>query len=154
MHNTAFKDRLKIAATQKTGYYWNGKPCKATFYTAMITKNEKPLYWGNAFVGKQRQVVEITLPSRKPFYFDNEDGTGMHMIREMKGNPNAFRRGVLAPILLSIEKPNEPNNEKYHETEAVILQWLKDTNPEYYQKSLKKMEAMQKKIKQGLGVSK
>lgn len=151
---TSIKDRLQIAATKKTGYFWSGRPCKATFYKAMITKNEKPLYWGNAFVGKQRQIVEITLPSRKPFYFDNEDGTGMHMIREMKGNPNAFRRGVLAPILLSIEKPNEPNNAKYHETEAVILEWLKENHHEYYLKSLEKMEAMQKKIKQGLGVSK
>jgi len=141
---TTFKERLQTASTKKTGYYWNGKPCKATFYKAMIVKDEKPLYWGNAFAGQQRQVVEVSVYSRLPFYLDNEDGTGLHMIREMKGNPNAFRRGVIAPILLSIEQPNEPNNDKYRETEAVILQWLKDNHPEYYLKSLEKMEAMKK----------
>lgn len=152
---TTFKDRLQIAATKKTGYFWADKPCKATFYKAMMVKSlEKPMYWGNAFSGQQRQIIEIRLPSKDPFYIDNEDGTGLHMIREMKGNPNAFRRGVLFPILLAVDKPNEPNNEKYHETEAVILEWLKENHHEYYLKSLEKMEAMQKKIKQGLGVSK
>jgi len=150
-----FKERLQIAATKKTGYYWAGKPCKATFFKALIVKSmEKEMYWGNAFSGQHRQVIEIQFPHKEPFYIDNEDGTGLHMIREMKGNLNAFRRGVMSPILLAVDKPNEPNNEKYHETEATILQWLKDNHHEYYLKSLKKMEAMKKKMPQVLGVSK
>lgn len=151
---TTIKSRLQIAATKKTGYFWGGKPCKAFFYRAMITKNDKPLYWGNAFAGKQRQIIEIVFPSREPFYIDNEDGTGYHMITAMKGNVNSFRRGVLSPILLSIEKPNQPNNEKYHETEGIILEWLKENHHEYYLKSLQKMEAMKRNIPKIIGATK
>lgn len=71
--------------SKKPQGYWNGKPVEFAVLTVTITnrlgggKN-----WAKSFIGEKRQAVKVMVPGHRPFYLDNEDGTGLAHIIDQK----------------------------------------------------------------------
>lgn len=148
--NAPIKERLKVMRTKKTGFWWEGKPCHARCLNVrLIESTDFPMYWGNAFVGQVRQAFEMTVPGLKPFFIDNEDGTGRVKIVHGLGSPEIFHRGMIDPEI--IDEITDPDKfmpfdiDVYKSTEQGIMKWQKETHPENYAKM---MEARKKRTKQ------
>jgi hypothetical protein len=76
-----------IQTTEVT--YWNNKPCNARKVTVIVAKAEKPTLWYAAFEGSERQAVEVSDANQsggRPFYLDNEDGSGWLKVTKGKGS--------------------------------------------------------------------
>lgn len=71
--------------SKKPQGYWNGKPIEFAVLTVTITnrlgggKN-----WAKPFIGNKRQAVKVMVPGHRPFYLDNEDGTGLACVLKEK----------------------------------------------------------------------
>jgi hypothetical protein len=72
-------------ATEAT--YWNGEPCPARKVRVIVADSGFfPAYWAREFVGQEREAVEVSYFD-KPFYLDNEDGSGWRKVTEGHGSP-------------------------------------------------------------------
>ena len=74
---------------------------------------ERPMYWGNAVAGMERQAVFISIRSGvAPFQrvIDNYDGTGLLKLRTSLNNRSCFIRGIESFKLIGdVIDPNQWN---------------------------------------------
>lgn len=59
---------------------WDGVPIDCRIVTVTIADNPAKFYWARAFVGQQRQVMEIQPRPGEFFYIDNADGLAIHKV--------------------------------------------------------------------------
>ncbi len=72
---------------QEMKTYWNGEPCKAEFVMVRVGKSDRPTWWCAPLEGQTRSAIRITSGGGKPFFIDNEDGTGFEKITKGQGSP-------------------------------------------------------------------
>jgi hypothetical protein len=82
--------------------YWNyTEPIE---YRVIVVKllpvARPPLHWQNAFVGQQRQVVEV-FHNGHTFLIDNMDGSGLKKI-EARGGPDSMSRYIECPRSVNV----------------------------------------------------
>lgn len=67
--------------------YWNGEPCEALRVRVIVGDTGRyPRYWARELVGQEREAVQVFYFD-KPFYLDNEDGSGWRKVTEGHGSP-------------------------------------------------------------------
>ena len=59
----------------------------------VVADKENPNRWFNAFEGQKRQAIGIKYGNEKPFYIDNEDGSGLLKLNS-GGHNELFHRGL------------------------------------------------------------
>lgn len=63
----------------------------------LLAVPETPMHWQNAFIGEEREVVEISHKkadnSIYKFYIDNQDGSGLRKIKN-GGGPDSYSAHV------------------------------------------------------------
>ena len=70
---------------EKYDGFWMGKPIKYSVILVEVTNLLGGVkHWARGFVGDKRQAVKVEVSGHRPFYLDNEDGTGLHATK--KGN--------------------------------------------------------------------
>lgn len=74
--------------------YWNGEPCNARRVLAMVGTVPVPTWWCNGMEGTVRRAVEIRYRGSKPFYLDDEDGSGWRKVTQGRGLPSWGHRSL------------------------------------------------------------
>jgi len=65
--------------------FWQGKPVKYSVIKVEVTNLLGGVkHWARGLVGQKRQAVKVTMPGVRPFYLDNEDGTGLKTVKSKK----------------------------------------------------------------------
>lgn len=65
--------------------FWLGKPVKYSVIKVEITNLLGGVkHWARGFVGQKRQAIKVEMPGARPFYLDNEDGTGLKTVKSKK----------------------------------------------------------------------
>ena len=86
--------------SKKAQGYWKGKPVEyAVVIVAVTNRLGGVRNWATPFIGKNRQAVKVMIPNHRPFYLDNEDGTGLHAIVKGEKNPELLCRSLGDPKL-------------------------------------------------------
>jgi hypothetical protein len=66
--------------------FWNGERADCRRCVVIVADVDFPAYWARKFVGQERHAVEVRC-SGKPFYIDNENGSGWAKVRFAGGGP-------------------------------------------------------------------
>lgn len=111
--------------------------------------DDPPMHWQNAFIGQERQVVEINYQThgvQKAFFIDNQDGSGLLKISK-RGGPDSYHASVAGNEFIR-ELPEEQwqqfDKDLYLQGRAASEQWQKINFPESYAKVQRMKEAWEK----------
>lgn len=70
---------------EKYDGFWQGKPIKYSVVLIQVTNLLGGIrHWARGIVGKKRQSVKVSISGLRPFYLDNEDGTGLKTVQSEK----------------------------------------------------------------------
>ena len=140
---------MQSANTEKG--YWNGEPalfsaCKVILKECELT----PLHWQNAFVGKERECIEV-IYNNESFLIDNENGTGFYKVTQGMGSPNVGHSSIADHVMLDyIDVKTCVRVIKHHMIDVhfqIVDAYQKAKNPAEYERmqAIKKhMESFQK----------
>lgn len=106
---------------------------------------EPKMHWQNAFIGEERQAVEV-IHNGRSFFIDNKDGSGLRKI-ERGGGPDSYHASIEDFEFVKVLPENEWQqwDEKKHDQERWIAQsWQKATYPEEFAK----IEALRKSFEE------
>jgi hypothetical protein len=147
--------------------YWNGEPAKyrvvniqvgtepkeSTEHFEKHYPGRKRFLWFTAFLGKQRQAVEVHYGSGEAFYMDNETGLGVLKVTDGKGSPSYSHwsiypeKGTLAtPVPAKEWKKYDPVVVKNIQKE--IDDYWMATDPEAYEENKKQVYRLRAQIEQ------
>ena len=73
--------------------YWNGERTSARKVLIRVGKSERPTWWCADLEGQERKAVEVSYFD-KPFFLDDEDGSGWRKVTEGHGSPTWGHRGL------------------------------------------------------------
>lgn len=104
---------------------WQGKKVEYQVVLVQVTNllgGTRP--WAKPFIGKERQAVKVIMPNHRPFYLDNEDGTGLHKLKK-EGAMNIIGRSLgeskeikVLPKAIWINKVNKAKTKEINEATA------------------------------------
>lgn len=123
---------------EKKQGYWNGKPVEYEVVMVEITnKLEGSMPWCKPFIGEKRQAVKVIVPNHRPFYLDNEDGSGYLKVIS-GGNPKTAHRSLgdpneLKPVPREHWQTKEDKNTAKNIKDASDAYWKKE-DPEGFKR--------------------
>ncbi len=83
--------------SEKKQGYWNGKPVEYEILLVKVTNRlEGAMSWCKPFIGEDRQAVKVMVPHHRPFYIDNDDGSGYLKVIG-GGDPKTAHRSLGEP---------------------------------------------------------
>jgi len=83
---------------------WNGEPTECRRVVVIVADApELPAYWARDLVGQERHAVEVRYFD-KPFYIDNENGSGWAKVRFAGGGPQAGHKDLRIERVVSGDK--------------------------------------------------
>lgn len=129
--------------------FWNGE-AKAIF-TACIVKlqedPEHPLWWQNAFAGKEWQAIEITYAGQT-WRISNEDGTGFQKVTIGMGSPSCGHASFGAHEVLRYipreEMTKKINREMVLQNAIAVKEYQKRKDPAEFEKLQSLEDSMRK----------
>lgn len=75
---------------------WKDRPIKYSVLLVQVTNMLGGVkHWARGFVGDKRQAVKVEMSGHRPFYLDNEDGTGLKTVT--KGSTEVIHRNLGEP---------------------------------------------------------
>lgn len=89
-----------------TSTKWNGEPCAARQITAIVADAAFPLYWARPFVGRRRNIVEVTYGG-ETFYLDDEAGEGWHKVTHGGSPWHSHSNITIEPGSIQARSPKE-----------------------------------------------
>lgn len=129
----------------KKGFWNYTEPIIYTVILAKIKKvDDPPLHWQNAFVGEERQIVEI-MHENDCFYIDNGDGSGLKKIAE-GGGFRSYHASVDNFDLireLPEDEWQQPDPVKREEDKRKVEAWQRENYPEHF----RQLERLMKSFK-------
>ena len=85
--------------SEKHDGFWMGRPVKYSVILVEVTNMLGGVkHWAKLFVGDKRQSVKVEMSGCRPFYLDNEDGTGLYTVKREK---------VKKPVHRNLGEPKE-----------------------------------------------
>lgn len=75
------------AAEDADRTYWNYQPTSARKVRVIVGPSPVKTWWCAELEGTERAAVEVSYPGGKPFYLDNEDGSGWAKVTRGRGGP-------------------------------------------------------------------
>lgn len=130
--------------------YWNGESCDFEPVKYTVTQSETHTWWNNRFVGQRRQAIQITYQNQT-WLIDNEHGDGYYKVTDGQGSPRVGHKSVSNPIDIEPIQYDEMNvrvDEKgILEEDKINDDYIKQSDPELYQKLESLKKAIYKEIK-------
>lgn len=149
--------------------FWNGEEAKFRVVMGIVgpepedlkqqiekTFKKKRYLWFQAFLGQQREMIEVNYPGANPFCLDNGDGSGFKKVLEGRGSPQYGHRSIYPSVILSeVSKDNWTrfSNVLAIQTDVLVDQYWMTKDPVEYEQHKKEMELLKKMIngkKQGI----
>lgn len=88
--------------------FWNYQPVPCRRVRVIVGPCEKETYWHNGLEGTEREAVEVNYPGEaRPFYLDNEDGSGWAKVTN-GGGPDMGHKSLPVERVVSVVLPILP----------------------------------------------